>query len=681
MFDSSSPILSSLNNEQKEAVTHQDGALLIIAGAGSGKTRVLTHRIAYFIETGIDPNSILAVTFTNKAAGVMRDRIAHLTRCRVSVGTFHSSALRILRENAAELGYPENFTIYDEHDQIVIIKECMEAAGLDKERFSAKSILEVISRSKDDLITPEEYERTVEDRYEEVVSNVYERYQKMLAQLRGMDFGDLLAHTVHLFDKNPAILENYQDRFRYIFVDEYQDTNHAQYRFVVSLAKAYGNITVVGDPDQSIYAWRGADIRNILDFERDFERVKVVKLEQNYRSTSNILGGANALIRNNAGRKEKELRSTRGEGSPVQLFEANDDKGEARNVVGKIVSYLTEGKTLRDMAIFYRTHAQSRVLEDEFRIHKIPYKIIGGVRFYDRKEIKDMIAYLRVISAPYDTVSLRRILNVPPRGLGKKTCEILDQAAERDNVPLYEVLENMQVLGSLSPKARATLVAFRKFMDDCRGRLRSWDVITLLTKIIAKTGYVSTLEADHSLEARIRMENIREFFTVVEEFQKRWTEKTTEGMLEGFLESISLTTDIDRWNQAEEMLTLMTLHTAKGLEFPIVFMVGMEEGLCPYASGDFARVSDVEEERRLCYVGMTRAKDILHMSFANIRHIYGIRNYSKPSRFLSEIPTALVEFTTERDGANEREEELEVLKDPFSDDEFSEDSSIDIGRL
>lgn len=692
-----SDIFSFLNAEQSEAVRYKGGPLLIVAGAGSGKTRVLTHRIAYFISEGISPDSILAVTFTNKAARVMRERISALVRGCVSVGTFHSAALSILRENSDRIGFPDRFNIYDEQDQTVIIKESMDAAGIDRDQFSPKGILEVISRAKDDLITPAEFERAAEDRYEEMVSQVYRRYQEALVALKGMDFGDLLAYAVRLFETNDHVRKLYQRRYRYIFVDEYQDTNHAQYRFIMNLARAHGEITVVGDPDQSIYAWRGADIRNILDFEKDFDHVKVVRLEQNYRSTRNILDGANALIRHNIARKEKNLRSTRGEGELIQLYEASDDKGEARFVVSKVLEYAAEGKSLRRMSIFYRTHAQSRVLEDELRLKKVPYKIIGGVRFYDRKEIKDLIAYLRVIAAPYDTVSLKRIINVPPRGLGKKSMDRLNQVCEERRIPLYEILEDVSILNELPGKARSSLIHFRDFMDKYRAKLSAWNVTTLLEKILAKTGYVNILEIKHTLEARVRLENIREFLTVVEEFENGWTGPGTDGMLEAFLERLSLATDMDRWNESEETLTMMTLHTAKGLEFPIVFMVGMEHGLFPYGANDFAPAGDLEEERRLCYVGMTRARDILHMSYANVRHIYGIRNYGKPSRFLSEIPSSLIEFSGFRDTAVRNEGSsgdlndnrgdgergsmsVEVEEALFSDDELSDDTSIDIGK-
>lgn len=637
-------IFRSLNEEQTEAVRYRGGPLLIVAGAGSGKTRVLTHRIAYLIYENTPADHILAVTFTNKAADVMRARISHLVHRHVTVGTFHSVCLRILRNEAEHLDFPRAFTIYDEQDQVTIVKESMKELGINPDQMNPRGIVEAISRAKDRLEMPDDLEGRMKDRYDEMVTRVYRRYQQTLTELKGMDFGDLLMSTVRIFEDNPDTLRRYQDMYPYLFVDEYQDTNHAQYRFVKLLAEPSQQITAVGDPDQSIYAWRGADIQNILDFEHDFKNVRVMKLEQNYRSTSNILSAANGLIRHNVNRKEKNLWSTRGDGESIELYEAADEKDEARYVIGRIRAYRKKGLALRDMVIFYRVHAQSRIFEDELRRYNVHYKIVGGVRFYDRKEIKDLVAYLKVIQNPLDSLSLQRILNVPPRGLGKKALDILTKEAAARRMPLYRMLEKENLPAGLTDRSRKTLNEFRAFIERCRRGVHEGGMVALMERIIEHTGYIRRLEEERNIEAKMRIENVQEFFNVLTDFERSEQAENGAALLESFLERISLISDIDEWDQENEVLAMMTLHSAKGLEFPVVFMVGLEDGLFPHSFGSSESDVDIEEERRLCYVGMTRAKDRFHMSFAQNRQMYGIRKPRDPSRFLREIPGEYLEY-------------------------------------
>jgi len=660
--DTTDPILSGLNPPQLEAVTHQDGPLLILAGAGSGKTKALTHRIAYLLAKGAPAFSILGVTFTNKAAGEMRERVKRLVDLDVWIQTFHATCLRILRQEAHRMDWPADFSIYDDSDQLTVIKACLAELKYDDRQVNPRAIREAISRAKDYLKTPELLANEVGDFFDEAVANVYARYQKKLEHYHAFDFGDLIMQTVVLLTRDNDALAHYQERFRHILVDEYQDTNHAQYRLIRMLASKYKQITVVGDPDQSIYRWRGADINNILNFERDYPGATWVKLEQNYRSSNNILEAANALILHNTERKHKELWSEKGRGELLTLFEARDEKEESLYIVRQITRLREEGRSLNDMVIFYRVHAQSRLFEDVFRRHKIPYQIIGGTRFYDRREIKDMIAYLKVLACPYDEVALKRVINVPGRGIGKKTLEALDRESALSGKSLFETLFAVNQISGIGAKAKKGITAFCRIIAYLNDQKTMLSPSELIQKVFESTGYLADLEKDNSVEAESRIENVREFLSVACDFETNAAEDQQDRMLEGFLESISLASNIDSWDE-EESMTLMTLHTAKGLEFPVVFMVGLEEGVFPHSNTLHAGPAEMEEERRLCYVGMTRAQEKLHLSYAASRFMYGSRNYNMASRFLSELPSELYES----ENSLSRHRDVEEF-DPFDDE-------------
>ncbi len=636
-------ILSGLNESQKEAVVFEGGPLLILAGAGSGKTRVLTHRIAYLLARGIPSFNILGVTFTNKAAGAMRERVQKLTHREVWISTFHSICLRILRQEAEAAGLRRDFSIYDDNDQLVVIKECLEELGFGDKQVNPKAVRETISRAKDYLKGPAEMAAQVGDFFDEVAAKTYALYQKKLQAFQAVDFGDLIMKTVETFEKNPQVLEAYQERFKYILIDEYQDTNHAQYRFVTHLAAQYRQITVVGDPDQSIYSWRGADVSNILNFEKDYPQAKWIKLEQNYRSTTNILDAANALIEHNAMRKHKKLWSEKGTGERISLFEAGDEREEALYVVNQIFNYKTGGYSLQNMVVFYRVHAQSRILEDTLRKYKIPYRIVGGTRFYDRKEIKDLLAYLKVMVFPQDEIALKRILNVPQRGIGKKSIEALEKFRAEQGKTLYEAVLACGEVKTLGPKVKQALRDFSGFVERLKKKKEESLPSELFQEILEKTGYLLELEKERTIEAQSRIENIKEFIGVAYEFEENVLEENKDRMIENFIESVSLQSDIDGWDPDEDTLTLMTLHTAKGLEFPVVFMVGLEEEIFPHVNSLSQSSAELEEERRLCYVGMTRAREKLHLTYASCRKLYGFRNFNLPSRFLNEIPHELYE--------------------------------------
>ncbi len=655
-------ILRDLNPAQKEAVTWPGNKpLLVLAGAGSGKTRILTRRVAHLIAEGAPSFSLLGVTFTNKAAEEMRKRVKSLVRQEVWISTFHSTCLRILREEAASLGFPRNFVIYDEHDQLVLLKECLKEMNIVEREVHPKGARETIQRAKDFLMSPYQLMEKAGDDYEEKVGRVYVRYEERLTELKGMDFGDLILKAVFLFDRKPKILEAWQERFRHILIDEYQDTNHAQYRFVKLLASKYKQITVVGDPDQSIYGWRGADIKNILNFEEDYPQAGVIKMEQNYRSPSVILNSANALIQHNTFRKPKLLWGEKGVGEKVTLYEAEDEKDEAGFVAGKIMEYQKAGRTLSEMAIFYRVHAQSRILEDFLRRMKIPYKIIGGIRFYDRREIKDLFAYLRAVLFPQDDVSLKRILNVPSRGIGKKALELLEAFQKKHNLSLDQTLRRAKEISELGAKAAKAIGEFAGMLGPLRKRQSKMSVRELLEEIIEETGYVRVLEGERTIEAGARIENIEEFFSVIDDFEENDVIATKQSsVLERFIESISLLTDIDTWDSGTNVLTLMTLHCAKGLEFPIVFMVGLEAGLFPYFSSSGEDVEDLEEERRLMYVGITRTQEKLYLSYANSRRLYGSIQHNLPSRFLTEIPPELLDSQARLLDETAQEDDAEI---------------------
>jgi len=654
-------LLASLNPSQKEAVSWPPvRPLLILAGAGSGKTRILTHRIAYLIEHGVPAFNILGVTFTNKAAQEMRNRIERLVAQRVWVSTFHSTCLRILRQDGPAMELDRNFIIYDEYDQLQVIKECIAELRLNEKDVNPKAVREEIQRSKDYLVSPEQYLAKAMDLFQDNTGKVYKLYEARMKRLKACDFGDLIMKTVVLFDKHPEVLKTWQDRFQHILIDEYQDTNHAQYRFVKLLASARRQITVVGDPDQSIYGWRGADIKNILNFESDYPESGAIRMEQNYRSTSVILDAANHLIKNNQMRKPKALWTEQKGGAKIELFNAEDEIGEAKYVTGNVLKYKAQGRTFADQVIFYRVHAQSRVMEEELMRANIPYKIVGGTRFYDRKEIKDVIAYLRIVAYPHDEVSLKRVINVPPRGIGKKAMETLE--AEARGRTWDEVLQDLSKVPGVTPKVQKSLGSFYGWLAKLRKKQGAMTTHEILERILEDTGYVAALEAERTPEANARLENIEEFYSVIEDFVERFMDAQKNGIpelpaatgssdiaqgepaqteLASFLDSIELVTDLDAWDQGTNVLTLMTLHTAKGLEFPIVHMVGLEEGIFPHVNSFVGPSDEIEEERRLCYVGITRAREKLHLSYATQRRMYGATHHNLPSRFLNEIPSGL----------------------------------------
>lgn len=636
-------ILAGLNDAQREAVTYEGGPLLILAGAGSGKTKALTHRIAYFLSRGVPSFNVLGVTFTNKAAGEMRERVQRLVKREVWISTFHSTCLRILRQEAQAAGLRRDFSIYDDNDQLVLIKECLAELHYIERQINPKAIREAISRAKDYLKGPAAMSAEIGDFFDEVTAKTYELYQRKLTAFQALDYGDLIMKAVELFERVPAVLESYQERFRYILIDEYQDTNHAQYRFVRCLARRYQNITVVGDPDQSIYSWRGADITNILNFEKDYPAAKWVKLEQNYRSTMNILNAANSLIAHNARRKHKDLWSENGYGDRITLVECGDEKEEALYLVRQILQYKSQDMRLEDMVIFYRVHAQSRIFEDMLRKFNVRYRIVGGVRFYDRREIKDLMAYLKVLVFPQDELSLKRILNVPARGIGKKTFDVLEAYRKEHSLSLYEAVQAAEKIPGVGTKVKGALRCFVQFIEDLKAAKQGLLPSEALERVLEETGYLTELQSERTIEAQARIENIREFIGVAQEFEENGLEENHGRMIEGFIESLSLQTDLDTWDAEADTLTLMTLHTAKGLEFSVVFMVGMEEGIFPHSNSLGESSEEIEEERRLCYVGMTRAKMKLHLTYASSRKLYGVRGFNLPSRFLNEIPHELYE--------------------------------------
>ena len=630
-------LLDQLNPTQIDAVTTTEGPLLILAGAGSGKTRVLTHRISHLLERGLaGPDEILAITFTNKAALEMKERVALLVgpdSKKMWVSTFHAFCVRILRVHAEKLGYKSGFTIYDGGDQVRLVRRCIVELGKDPKRFNPRSFQAQISDAKNRLLDAHDYLTRTEGYMAENVAEVYDLYQKRLYENNAMDFDDLIMQTVSLLDVFPEVRERYQKRFKYIHVDEYQDTNHAQYRLVNTLAAAHRNLCVVGDDDQSVYSWRGADISNILNFERDYPEAKVVKLEQNYRSTQTILNAANAVVANNASRKHKELWTAGDEGERIRLFTAADDYAEARFVVSEIRRVVDSGKSLRDVAVFYRTNAQSRTLEDVLVREGVAYQIVGGVKFYERAEIKDAMAYLSVISNPSDGVSLERIINVPKRGLGATSVGRLQEYANRQGIPVYDALTEAEEAG-LSGAARKACAKVHALFEGWRVAAKEIGPSELLGAVLDESGYRDELKAEGTVEAESRMENLVELLNAATEYER----VELEPSLDGFLQEQALFSEADKLT-GEGRATLMTLHNAKGLEYDYVFIVGMEEGTFPHARS--LDEQNLEEERRLFYVGITRARKALTLSYARIRSTYGEREYQMPSRFLSEIPEDL----------------------------------------
>ncbi|MGL4362690.1 MAG: DNA helicase PcrA [Cellulosilyticaceae bacterium] len=637
-------LITGLNEKQKEAVLQTEGPLLILAGAGSGKTRVLTHRIAHLIQNKkIAPWSILSITFTNKAAAEMRERVGHLVGENLAkdmwISTFHAMCVRILRRNCEQIGYGKYFTIYDTTDQKSLIKEILKQLNINEKNFPPAHMLSAISAEKNQMVTPEDFEKTAGDDYRnKIISKIYAHYQRKLKENDAMDFDDLLLNTCLLFRDHPDVLEFYQNKFRYILVDEYQDTNGVQYQLVQLLAKKFQNLCVVGDDDQSIYGWRGADIRNILDFERDFLNAHVIKLEQNYRSTKTILDAANGVVRKNRGRKEKKLWTDNEDGDVISIIEVDNEYKEADTIAELIIRNIDKGDyEFKDHAILYRTNAQSRVLEEKMIRNDIPYRLLGGTRFYERKEIKDMIAYLRVIANKKDDVALKRIINVPKRGIGNASLEQLRVYAYNQDMDFYEAChlsKEMRILGN-GPATK--VMSFVYLMESLTAIAQTGDVQQLLEAIIKETDYKNYLKQTEGEDAADRIANMEELVSKAAMFMRQ----TEEPSLEKFLEDVALVADIDNYDEQSNSIVLMTMHSAKGLEFPVVFIPGMEDGLFPSYMSMTEGDDKVEEERRLCYVGITRAREKLYMLYALQRTVFGKTQSTLRSRFLKEIPVEL----------------------------------------
>ncbi|MBO1305476.1 DNA helicase PcrA [Enterococcus sp. 669A] len=644
-------LLAGLNPKQKEAVLHTEGPLLIMAGAGSGKTRVLTHRIAYIIEEKeVNPWNILAITFTNKAAREMKERVNKILGQGgedVWVSTFHSMCVRILRRDVDKIGYDRNFTILDGSDQLTLMKRILKDLNIDPKKYDPRSILGAISNAKNELVTPEQYSQTQGSFFEEIVARCYDAYQRALRNNQSMDFDDLIMNAIRLFQDEPDVLTYYQHKFRYLHVDEYQDTNHAQYTLVNMLAARFRNLCVVGDADQSIYGWRGADMQNILDFEKDYPDASVILLEQNYRSTKKILEAANQVIQNNSNRRKKDLWTDNKDGEKITYYRADSERDEAQFVVSRIKAEVRSSQhTYNDFAVLYRTNAQSRTIEDTLVKSNIPYTMVGGHKFYDRKEIKDIIAYLNVINNPRDGVSFERIINTPKRGIGAASVEKLRAFAQMHDWSMLEAAQNVE-LANISGKAGRTIAEFGVMMSQFQEMVVYLPVTELVDQVLERSGYLEDLKNQKTLEAESRLENLEEFRTVTQEFDKRDAEQddeeaeAPEDKLAIFLNDLALVSDLDDYQEDTAQVTLMTLHAAKGLEFPIVFLIGMEENLFPL-SRSLMEESDLEEERRLAYVGITRAEETLYLTNAFSRTLYGKTQYNQPSRFVAEIDDALV---------------------------------------
>ena len=651
-----------LNPSQAEAVSHPGGPVLVLAGAGSGKTRILTERIAHLIEKkGESPSGILAVTFTNKAANEMKERLRRLIGPATGglwLGTFHSVCLRILKRDIKHLsGFRQDFVIYDDGDQLKLVKECMERLGIGEKELEPKSVRARIDGAKNKGLDPEEAGRRA---YDERITKIYALYEEELRRLNALDFGDLLYVTVRLFHEKPDVLRHYQETFRHVLVDEYQDTNHVQYRIVRMLSGKHRNIFVVGDDNQSIYGWRGADITNILNFERDYPDSSVIKLEKNYRSTKTILGAANGLIKKNQNRHEKNLWTDNPEGEKIEYYASYDDREEARYVAREIESLVrSSGRAYRDAAVFYRTNNQSRIIEEELVRFGIPYTIVGGIGFYQRAEIKDVMAYLRVIANPLDDLSLKRIVNVPPRGIGKGTVEKLEEIAAVNGISIMDAMRKALDDRMLPSRASINLGRFLEMMTRLIGYGEKYEIGKLLDLVLQETGYLELLEKEEE-----RRENVGEILNLAAEFEK----ESEKSWLRDFLDTLTLASDIDSYDDKDDRVALMTLHSAKGLEFPVAFIIGLEENFIPHFNS--AKDGEIEEERRLFYVGITRAKEKVHISSAARRRVFGKEERPAPSRFLSEIPKELVEWRssygasfgefTERDYITEKKERVDA---------------------
>ena len=649
-------LIEGLNNKQKEAVLATEGPCLVIAGAGSGKTKVLTHKIAYLMsEMHVKPWNILAITFTNKAANEMKERVEKLVGDAAKdmwIGTFHSICVRILRKYIDRLGYDHSFLIFDTSDQKTLVKECMKSLKIDDKMFTDRSIMSEISNAKNEMLEPKTYQTKYAGEYrKEIIGKVYEMYQQKLKENNAVDFDDLINHTIKILTENPDALEYYSDKFKYVLVDEYQDTNKAQFTLVTLLASKYGNITVVGDNDQGIYSFRGADITNILNFEKDFPGAKLIKLEQNYRCTGNILKAANAVIKHNENKYEKKLWTENDEGALPTIHKADDEYDEGRFIVQEI-NHLRREEYMKysDFTVLYRMNSQSRAIEEILRREGIPYKIVGGLKFYERKEIKDIISYLRLIYNFSDNISLRRIINEPKRGIGKTSIDNIGEISEQTGLSMFDIIKHAEDYGLNRVKANS--MEFIQTIEYLRSKIEELSISDLIKETLDKTGYMKALELENTTEAESRIENLEEFLTVAIEFE----EEEAENTLADFLEGITLSSDIDGMEDSEDSVTLMTLHSAKGLEFPVVFLVGLEEGIFP-GNKSIGEPKELEEERRLFYVGITRAKQFLYLTCAKRRTIFGSTSYNAISRFVEEIPSDLLEGYD--DVMNNKEESYE----------------------
>ena len=640
-------LVKNMNSEQSEAVRTTEGPLLIMAGAGSGKTRVLTHRIAYLLdEKDVSPYNILAITFTNKAAKEMKARVEHLVGEEAQViwmSTFHSMCVRILRRDADRIGIERNFTIIDPTDQKSVIKDVLKSENIDSKRFEPRMFIGAISNLKNELKTPEDAQKEANDFHSQMVATVYKGYQRQLSRNEALDFDDLIMTTIHLFERVPETLEYYQNKFQYIHVDEYQDTNKAQYTLVKLLANKFKNLCVVGDSDQSIYGWRGADIQNILSFEEDYPEAKTIFLEQNYRSTKNILNAANEVIKHNSERKPKGLWTANSGGDKIQYYEAMTERDEAEYVVKEIMKHQRSGKKYSEMAILYRTNAQSRVLEETFMKSNIPYTMVGGQKFYDRKEIKDLLSYLRVIANSNDDISLQRIINVPKRGIGPSSVEKIQTYALQNNISMFDALAEVDFIG-LSKKVTQECISFYEMIQNLIKEQEFLEISEIVDEVLQKSGYKDMLDREQSIESRSRLENLDEFMSVPKDYEENTP--LEEQSLINFLTDLSLVADIDEAD-TQNGVTLMTMHSAKGLEFPIVFIMGMEESLFPHIRAIKSEDDhEMEEERRICYVAITRAEELLYITNATTRMLFGRSQSNMPSRFLKEIPEDLLDSHT-----------------------------------
>lgn len=656
-------LLENLNDKQKEAVMATEGPCLVIAGAGSGKTKVLTHKIAYLMaESYVKPWNILAITFTNKAANEMKERIEKLVGDAANdiwMGTFHSICVRILRKFIDRIGFDTSFIIFDTSDQKTVVKECLKDLKIDDKLFTDKSVMYEISNAKNEMLDPKQYLAKYSGEFrKETIAKIYELYQKKLKENNAIDFDDIINFTIKILTDNSDILDMYTEKFKYVLVDEYQDTNKAQFTLVTLLASKYGNITVVGDNDQGIYSFRGADITNILNFEKDFPGTKIVKLEQNYRCTGNILKAANAVIKNNTVKYDKKLWTENDEGKKPTIYCGDDEYDEASYIISTINTLKREEYyKYSDFSVLYRMNSQSRAIEDILRRENIPYKIIGGLKFYERKEIKDIIAYLRLIFNPSDNLSLKRIINEPKRGVGKTSLDSVQEIADNNNTSMYEVIKNADTYGL--NRVYTNTRDFIKQIEDLRAKKDDIKISDLIKQTLSETGYTQALKLESTIEAESRLQNLDEFLTVAIEFE----DESVDNSLANFLEGITLTTDLDNTDTSEDSVTLMTLHSAKGLEFPVVFLVGMEEGIFPgYKS--IGEPQELEEERRLFYVGITRAKEHLHLTCAKRRTIFGSTSYNPVSRFVKEIPSDVLEGYDDVVNKNS-------VRDSFEDSKYS----------